>query len=96
MTKKEEGLRLGNKLRAAHIKWKQQKMTVNLAAQTFSSSVAGALEFCSDVLKLKQFEGPTATIKFICLFDCLFDILNSWNTFAGSLPNTVSIIYGIS
>ena len=29
----QKGLRLGNKLRMAHIKWKQQKMKVNLAAQ---------------------------------------------------------------
>ena len=35
-----EGLRLGNKVRTAHIQWRQQKMKVNLAAQTFSSSVA--------------------------------------------------------
>jgi hypothetical protein len=28
----EEGFRLGNKLKKAHINWKQQKMKVNLAA----------------------------------------------------------------
>ena len=38
-----EGLRLANKLRSAHIDWKPQKMKVNLAAQTLSSSVADAL-----------------------------------------------------
>ena len=36
----DEGLRLGNKLKQAHIKWWQQKMKVNLAARTLSSSVA--------------------------------------------------------
>ena len=41
----QEGLRLANKLRSAHIDWKPQKMKVNLAAQTLSSSVADALEF---------------------------------------------------
>ncbi|CAB3985600.1 Hypothetical predicted protein [Paramuricea clavata] len=41
-----EGLHLANKLRSAHIKWKPQKMKVNLAAQALSSSVADALEYC--------------------------------------------------
>ena len=40
-----EGLRLGNKLKQAHIKWTQQKMKVNLAAQSLSSSVADAIEY---------------------------------------------------
>ena len=39
----EEGLHLGNKLKLAHIQWRQQKMKVNLAAQLFSSSVDVAL-----------------------------------------------------
>ena len=42
----DEGLRLGNKLKQAHIKWWQQKMKVNLAAQTLSSRVA-PLTSCS-------------------------------------------------
>ena len=54
-------------------------MKVNLAAQTFSSSVADAIEYCINVLTLKQFEGSAATVKFIRLFDCLLDILNSRN-----------------
>ena len=78
----KEGLRLGNKLKTAHIQWKQQKMKVNLAAQALSSSVADAIQYCSDVLKLPQFQGSSATIKFIRIFDQLFDILNSRNPFA--------------
>ena len=39
----KEGLRLGNKLRLAHIQWWQQKMKVNLAAQALSLSTADAL-----------------------------------------------------
>lgn len=42
----EQGLRLGNKLRASHIQWHRQKMKVNLAAQTIRSSVADAIELC--------------------------------------------------
>ena len=44
----KEGLHLGNKLKAAHIQWRQQKMKVNLAAQVFSASVADAIEYCAD------------------------------------------------
>jgi hypothetical protein len=75
----EEGLRLGNKLKLAHIKWWQQKMKVNLAAQVFSSSVADAIEYCNKDLKLPQFQGSEPTVKFIRLFDRLFDVLNSRN-----------------
>ena len=46
-----EGLRIGNKLKLAHIEFQQQKMKVNLAAQIFSSSVADALLYCSENLK---------------------------------------------
>lgn len=49
------GLQFGNKLKMAHIQWKQQKMKVNLADQASSSSVADAIEYCSNELKLSQF-----------------------------------------
>ena len=78
----EEGLRLGNKLKKAHIQWKQQKMKVNLAAQSPSASVADAIEFCAATLKLPQFQGSEATVKFLRLFDHLFDNLNSRNPLA--------------
>ena len=79
---KTEGLRFGNKLKMAHIQWWQQKMKVNLAAQALSSSVADAIEYCSDEQKYPQFQGCEATVKFIRLFDRLFDILNSRNPLA--------------
>ena len=75
----KESLRLGNKLKLSHIQWWQQKMKVNLAAQTFSASVADAISYCRDTLKLPQFQGSEATVKFIQTFDHLFDILNSRN-----------------
>ena len=52
-------------------------MKVNLAAQTFSSSAADAIEYCTNILQLTQFQGSEATVKLIRLFDRLFDILNS-------------------
>ena len=78
----DEGLRLGNKLKKAHIQWKQQKMKVNLAAQSLSSSVADAIEYCATTLNLPQFQGCEATVKFLRLFDHLFDVLNSRNPLA--------------
>ncbi|KAJ8047187.1 DNA transposase THAP9 [Holothuria leucospilota] len=87
----KEGLRLGNKLKSAHIQWWQQKMKVNLAAQALSSSVADALEYCASVLKLKQFQGCEATVKFIRLFDQLFDVLNCRNPFGREFKSALRV-----
>ena len=57
-------------------------MKVNLAAQSLSSSVADAIEYCATTLKLPQFQGSQATVKFIRHFDHLFDVLNSRNPLA--------------
>ena len=65
-----------------HIQWHGQKMKVKLAAQTLSSSVADALEFCDKQLKKNEFEGSCATVNFIRIVDRLFDILNSQNALA--------------
>lgn len=77
-----EGLRAGNKLTDRHIQWMRQKMKVKLAAQTLSSSVATAMLFCLNELKLPQFNGCEATAKFIFTVDRLFDLLNSRNPMA--------------
>ena len=60
-----EGLRLGNKLKISHIRWRQEKIKVRPSVQTFSSSVADAIDYCTSVLKLKEFEGSADTVKFI-------------------------------
>ena len=78
----EDGLHLANKLTSMHLGWQSQKMKVNIAAQTLRSSVATAFEFCRLNLKLLQFEGSEATVKFIRLIDHLFDVLNSRNPIA--------------
>ena len=77
----DEGLRLGNKVRSAHIQWQKQKMKVNIAAQTLSRSVADALEFLEEQ-GLRQFKGCSATARFIRKVDYLFDVLNSRNPLA--------------
>lgn len=72
-----EGLHLGNKLRALHIRFSKQKMKVRLATQVFSTSVANALQFCREELKLPEFKDCEATIKAVQIFNNLFDIFNS-------------------
>lgn len=91
----KEGFKLGNKLGKAHIEWRKQKMKVNLAAQTISSSVADAIVFCGEYLKLDQFKEFEETVKFIRMFDYAFDVLNSRNPFGkgtkSPLYNTTDI-----
>jgi len=79
---KNEGLRGGNKLRLNHIQYYKMKMKVNLAAQTLSQSVADTLEFCMNDLKLPDYQGCEATIRFIRSIDILFDFLNSRNPYS--------------
>ena len=60
-------------------------MKVNLAVQTLSSSVADALEYCEGKLHdMLWFNGCGPTVKFIHVFDRLFDVLNSRNPRANS------------
>ena len=74
-----QGLRLGNKLKMAHIRWEKLKMKVKLATQVFSSSVADALEYCNTQLHLPQFRGCEETVEFLRTIDAAFDVLNSRN-----------------
>lgn len=59
------GLILANKLSSAHIDFKKQIMKVKIATQTLSSSVADAIDFCRDILKLPEFCNSEATTYFI-------------------------------
>ena len=74
----KEGIKFANKLSSAHINYHRHKMNVKLAAQTFSSSVADALQFFREAGHL-YFEGAGATIKFVRVVDRIFDLLNSRN-----------------
>ena len=56
-------------------------MKVHLAAQSLSSSVADAIEYCTKTLKLPQFKGSEATVRFLRVIDRLIDLLNSRNPF---------------
>lgn len=81
----KEGVHMANKLRSAHINRHQHKMKVNLAAQSLSSSVADAIDYCSDHLKMNAFSHCHATTMFIRTFDRLFDVLNSRNSLSKNI-----------
>lgn len=74
---KREGLKLANKITAAHVtEWDKRKMKVSLATQVLSNSIGTALQFLRD-LGVKDFEDSQATVKFVLLMDKLFDRLNA-------------------
>lgn len=52
-------------------------MKVKLATQLLSKSVADALQFCAEELKLEDFKNAGPTIRFISIMNDAFDILNS-------------------
>lgn len=77
-----EQLHAATKLRGKHIYFQNEVMKVNLAAQTLSSSVAKALDFCRIDLALEQFKDSAATSTFCQNVNDAFDILNSRNIFS--------------
>lgn len=74
-TQKSLPWNLGNKLTKAHIQWEKQKMSVKLAAETISDSVADSMQFMQGDCEL--FEHAGATIKYIRIINDVFDIMNS-------------------
>ena len=58
-----------------------------------SSSVADALEYCEAKLKLPEFQGCGPTVKFIRVFDHLFDVLNSRNPLARNFKALIRLNY---
>ena len=86
----DEGLKIGNKLSKGHIEFQRQKMNVKVAAQTFSSSVADAIEYLMTSGHPK-FADAEETIRFICIIDMLFDLLNTRNPFGKGLKKPLSL-----
>lgn len=84
-----EGLHLGNKLRKAHVHFLKQKMKVRLAVQLLSESVADALLYCEQELGLQEFKGCSATVRFLKIFNKIFDILNSRSLVAPSFKKAL-------
>jgi hypothetical protein len=73
----EAGLRLGNRLSTRHLNFHKMKMKVNLAAQTFSASVASALQCLHDAGH-SQFSDCLPTVKFI---QVSFFLITNFNSF---------------
>ena len=84
-------LKIANKLGHKHIEWKKNIMNVKLAAQTFSASVANAIEFLSDC-GVDEFEDSKETVVFTRVMDRILDFLNSRSPFGRGFkaPLTVS------
>lgn len=72
-----ENLNLGNKSKKSRIYFKSQRMKVKLAIQTFSKSLADAIDYCRDVLKIEEFKNSHTTADFIRNINDIFDIINS-------------------
>ncbi len=92
-------LHLGNKLKATHIRWHNQKMKVAIAAQTLSNSVAAGIMYLRN-LNLEQFKNAEETAEFIIKINNMFDILNSKSKFGKTtkvhLPSKIWMNYVIT
>lgn len=73
-----------HKLTKDHINFKKNEMKVNLAAQTFSKSVAQSLKSLVN-RNYPGFESALATSEFAQRMDTLFDILNSDINYDGNI-----------
>jgi hypothetical protein len=60
-------------------------MKVKPAVQTFSDSVADALDYCSLDLQLERFKDATFTANFCRIMNHIFDIMNTRNTLNTSI-----------
>lgn len=65
-----------HKMTQAHIDFHSNAMNVKLAVQTLSASTANAIEFLMQQGH-SEFKGAEATIKFIRMFNDIFDVFNS-------------------
>lgn len=73
---KDNEINIGNKLAKKHIQWDRHKMSVIIAAQTLSDSVATSLQVLLDK-GVPQFKDCQATIEYIQTFNNIFDAMNS-------------------
>lgn len=69
---------LGNKLTKAHMQWERKKMSVKLASETLSNSVADSMEFLQR--ECEQFQDVEGTVNLIRIFNDIFDVMNSTTT----------------
>lgn len=74
--RREKNFNFCHKLTRRHIDWDKNKMNVSLATQTLSNSVADAMEHLMKDSN-EEFADAAPTIRFIRLFNDLFDVMNS-------------------
>lgn len=65
-----------HKITKRHTDFKNRKMHVRTAVELLSNSVSNALEYLMGI-GVPQFQGAAPTIKFIRIFDKLFDVMNT-------------------
>lgn len=73
---RENKVNLGNKINKTHVDWTRNKMSVRMACETLSNSVADSL----DLLRSKgieEFQNSEATAQHFRRMNNLFDIMNS-------------------
>lgn len=73
---RENKINLGTKVNKTHVQWEKKKMSVRIAAETMSNSVADALDFLR-IKGVADFASSEATAKFIRRINNIFDISNS-------------------
>lgn len=66
---------LGNKLNKAHMQWEKQKMSVKIAAETMSNSVADSLQFM--IGECDSFKHAESTSNYVRIINDIFDVMNS-------------------
>lgn len=68
---------LTHKINKRHIRWYERKMHVRTAVETLSKSTADSMEYLMNS-GIPRFADAAATIKFIRIFNDLFDITNTF------------------
>jgi len=74
----KNGITLANKLNKQHVNFEKNQMKVKYAVQVLSQSVANALTTMSK-LNHPDFANVEPTVKYLKIFDRIFDVMNSKN-----------------
>lgn len=73
---KSNNFGLTHKINKRHIDFQNRKMHVRTAVETLSNAVADSIEFLKDQNN-EHFQAAAATIRFIRVFNSLFDVMNT-------------------
>ena len=86
-----DNLYLANKVSAKHINNSKNKINVRLAAQTLSRSVADAIDFLREDLRMSEFQGSEATTEFLRNIDKAFDLCNSSSPISKGFKSKINL-----